>query len=115
MRALALVVGVVPQHFAVLGRGLDDVAVPQVAATLPATLVFYVSPHSLLGALSDAAEVLGAERRCCVAREVGCALCTTLKAAIVYPPPTGTTASLAAIVSALYRWCQCALRERAGR
>ena len=39
VRALALVVGVVPQHFAVLGRGLDDVAVPQVAATLPATLL----------------------------------------------------------------------------
>ncbi|EFN54442.1 hypothetical protein CHLNCDRAFT_25140 [Chlorella variabilis] len=35
-----------------------------------ATLVFYVSPHSLLAALEDAVQVLGAHRRCCLAREL---------------------------------------------
>lgn len=33
-------------------------------AALEATLVFYVSPHSLLAALQDAAAVFGADRRC---------------------------------------------------
>ncbi|KAI7839904.1 hypothetical protein COHA_006384 [Chlorella ohadii] len=39
-------------------------------ATQEATLVFYVSPHSLLAALGDAAAVLGPGRRCCLAREL---------------------------------------------
>ncbi|KAL4458213.1 hypothetical protein ABPG75_013078 [Micractinium tetrahymenae] len=35
-----------------------------------ATLVFFASPHALLGALEDAAEAFGPERRCCLAREL---------------------------------------------
>lgn len=35
-----------------------------------ATLLFFVSPHSLLAALADACAVLGLGRRCCVAREL---------------------------------------------
>ncbi len=41
-----------------------------VIADLAHTLVFYVPPHDLLDVLQDAAQVLGAERRCVVAREL---------------------------------------------
>lgn len=41
-----------------------------VFADLAHTLVFYVPPHDLLDVLWDAAQVLGAERRCVVAREL---------------------------------------------
>jgi 16S rRNA (cytidine1402-2'-O)-methyltransferase len=37
---------------------------------LESTLIFFVSPHALLGALEDAIAVFGAERRCCLAREL---------------------------------------------
>jgi len=37
---------------------------------LESTLLFFVSPHALLGALEDAVEVFGGERRCCLAREL---------------------------------------------
>lgn len=39
-------------------------------ADLESTLIFFVSPHALLGALEDACTVFGAERRCCLAREL---------------------------------------------
>eukprot|EP00873_Tetraselmis_striata_P009277 jgi/Tetstr1/429541/TSEL_019446.t1 len=35
-----------------------------------ATVVLYVPPHSLAATLRDAAEVMGSDRRCCVAREL---------------------------------------------
>ncbi len=35
-----------------------------------ATLVVYVPPHGLGAVLTDLAEVLGPQRRCCVAREM---------------------------------------------
>jgi len=41
-----------------------------VFADLAHTLVFYVPPHDLLDVLQDAVQVLGAERRCVVAREL---------------------------------------------
>jgi 16S rRNA (cytidine1402-2'-O)-methyltransferase len=41
-----------------------------VFADLAHTLVFYVPPHDLLDVLQDAAQVLGAERKCVVAREL---------------------------------------------
>jgi 16S rRNA (cytidine1402-2'-O)-methyltransferase len=37
---------------------------------LESTLIFFVSPHALLGALDDAVAVFGATRRCCLAREL---------------------------------------------
>jgi 16S rRNA (cytidine1402-2'-O)-methyltransferase len=37
---------------------------------LESTLIFFVSPHALLGALEDAVAVFGGERRCCLAREL---------------------------------------------
>jgi len=37
---------------------------------LETTLIFFVSPHALLDSLRDAGEVLGADRRCCLAREI---------------------------------------------
>jgi 16S rRNA (cytidine1402-2'-O)-methyltransferase len=37
---------------------------------LESTLIFFVSPHALLGALEDAVAVFGADRRCCLAREL---------------------------------------------
>jgi 16S rRNA (cytidine1402-2'-O)-methyltransferase len=37
---------------------------------LDSTLIFFVSPHSLLGALEDAVAVFGADRRCCLGREL---------------------------------------------
>ena len=57
---------------------------PHITSTLPAsqhaaacdgaeeaaTLVFYVPPHSLAAVLADAAEVLGSDRSCVVAREL---------------------------------------------
>lgn len=39
-------------------------------ADATATLVFFASPHALLGSLEDAAAVFGPDRRCCVAREL---------------------------------------------
>jgi len=36
----------------------------------PASLVMYVSPHSLRATLEDSVEVLGGQRRCCVSREL---------------------------------------------
>jgi len=41
-----------------------------VFADLAHTLVFYVPPHDLLDVLQDAVQVLGAKRRCVVAREL---------------------------------------------
>ncbi len=41
-----------------------------VFADLAHTLVFYVPPHDLLDVLQDAEQLLGAERRCVVAREL---------------------------------------------
>jgi 16S rRNA C1402 (ribose-2'-O) methylase RsmI len=35
-----------------------------------ATLIFYVPPHGLAAVLADAAEVLGSDRSCVVAREL---------------------------------------------
>lgn len=35
-----------------------------------ATLAFYVPPHGLRAVLAEVAEVLGPQRRCCVAREM---------------------------------------------
>ncbi len=39
-------------------------------ADLEATLIFFASPHALLGVLEDAAASLGATRRVCLAREL---------------------------------------------
>ena len=33
-------------------------------------MVFYVPPHKLLRVLADMQDVMGGERRCCVAREL---------------------------------------------
>ena len=41
-----------------------------VFADLAHSLVFYVPPHDLLDVLQDAVQILGAERRCVVAREL---------------------------------------------
>ena len=38
--------------------------------SVPSTLIFFVSPHSLLDALKDGVEVFGEGRRCCLAREL---------------------------------------------
>ena len=40
------------------------------SADLTHTLVFYVPPHDLLAVLRDAVQILGAERKCVVAREL---------------------------------------------
>jgi 16S rRNA (cytidine1402-2'-O)-methyltransferase len=37
---------------------------------LPATLIVYAPPHSLGAVLADAADVLGSNRRCALAREL---------------------------------------------
>lgn len=37
---------------------------------MEATLVFFVSPHALQGALKDACTTLGKDRQCCLAREI---------------------------------------------
>jgi len=33
-------------------------------------MIFFVSPHALLGALEDASQVFGPDRKCCLAREL---------------------------------------------
>jgi len=73
----ALVVAGLPTHaFAFAGflppqpgqrrRRLRDLA----AAQGDATLLLYVPPHKAAATLADAADALGGERRCCVAREL---------------------------------------------
>lgn len=45
-----------------------------------ATLIFYAPPHGLVSILADAAEVLGGDRSCVVARELtkaSCCICVT--------------------------------------
>ena len=37
---------------------------------LDSTLIFFVSPHALLGALEDASVVFGNDRKCCLGREL---------------------------------------------
>jgi len=41
-----------------------------VCADVTHTLVFYVPPHDLLAVLKDAAQVMGQDRQCVVAREL---------------------------------------------
>ena len=57
------------------------------AAEEAATLIFYVPPHGLAAVLADAAEVLGGDRSCVVAREltkVGCSLYKRQNIALTY-------------------------------
>ena len=58
----------------VLALGLSwrvSIPLPWLCAGLVGTtLIFFVSPHALLGTLADAGAVLGQERRCCLAREL---------------------------------------------
>lgn len=42
----------------------------QALSTAPGTLVFYAPPHGLVAILTDMAQVLGGQRRVCVAREL---------------------------------------------
>ncbi|NLV32480.1 MAG: 16S rRNA (cytidine(1402)-2'-O)-methyltransferase [Acidobacteria bacterium] len=58
-----LFAGFLPPRAAARRRRLEELA------PVPATLLFYESPHRLLASLGDMAEVLG-ERRACVAREL---------------------------------------------
>lgn len=37
---------------------------------IPSTLIFFVSPHALLDVLEDCCTILGADRKCCLAREL---------------------------------------------
>ena len=41
-----------------------------ISADLRHTLVFYIPPHDLLAVLQDMVQILGAERKCVVAREL---------------------------------------------